>query len=115
VEQLDAKQREEQALRLEKEQCETKVDLANNLINKLGGEKENWVKQLNKRRGEKECVVGDSIICSGYLAYLGVFIASYRKECSTEWTTLLKKFDITCSYGLSLVSVLGDPVKISEW
>ena len=62
-------------MRKEKDDCETKVELANSLINKLGGEKENWIKLLKLRKSDKECLVGDSIVCSGFLAYLGVFVA----------------------------------------
>jgi dynein heavy chain, axonemal len=75
VEKLDETQRQEKALRDKKDNCEKKVELANKLITSLGGERENWIKLLEKRRGEKENIVGDTVVCSGYLAYLGVFIS----------------------------------------
>lgn len=95
--------------------CEYKVELANKLITNLAGEKENWIKFLEKRKNDLSCLVGDTIVCSGFLAYLGVFVAEYRKTCCNEWINMLQKFNITCSKDLSIVDVLGQQVKIAEW
>lgn len=115
IAELDAAKAFEFSKRTEKEDKEYKLDLANNLINKLGSERDNWVIQLAQRRNDRECIVGDTIVCSGFLAYLGVFIAQYRSNCTTEWINMLKMFNITCTDGLSLVNVLGNQVKIADW
>jgi dynein heavy chain, axonemal len=111
---LEAQQKEA-SLKAQQADCERKLDLANSLIHDLAGEKENWIKLLALRRNDKECIVGDTIVCSGFLAYLGVFIASYRTQCVTGWVDMLLKFSIKCTKDLSLVTVLGNPVKITEW
>jgi dynein heavy chain len=111
---LEAQQKEA-SLKQAQADYEYKLDLAKSLINNLGGEKENWIKLLALRKSDRECLVGDTIVCSGFLAYLGVFVASYRISCVTEWVNMLAKFQITCTKDLSLVNVLGDPVKIAEW
>jgi dynein heavy chain len=46
IAELDAAKAFEQSKRQEKEDKEYKLDLANNLINKLGSERDNWVIQL---------------------------------------------------------------------
>lgn len=64
--------------------------LADSLINGLKGERENWVKLLALRRSDKNALVGDTIVCAGFLAYLGVFVASYRTDCVKEWSNMLE-------------------------
>ena len=115
VDELDATVAKEKQLRKDKETYENKVDLANTLINSLKSEKESWEKDLAAARVFKENLVGDVLICSGILAYLGVFIARYRKECVSTWADMMMKFKIQSSPDLSFIGILGDQVRISEW
>ena len=108
VDELDATVAKEKQLRKDKETYENKVDLANTLINSLKSERESWEKDLVTAREFKETLVGDVLICSGILAYLGVFIASYRKECVTTWGDMMKTFNIQSSPDVSFINILGD-------
>jgi len=63
---------------------------------------------LETARIFKENLVGDVLICSGVLAYLGVFIKSYRQECVSTWAEMMKKFEIQSSPDISFVNILGD-------
>lgn len=56
--------------------------MAKSLINGLASERENWKVDLAKNRENRLNVVGDVIIASGVIAYLGVFLKSYRDECT---------------------------------
>ena len=49
---------------------------------------------LEKAKVFKDNLVGDVLICSGILAYLGVFVQSYRQECVETWGTMMKKYNI---------------------
>lgn len=82
VDELEATQAEETRLRNEKEDCERKVELAKALIGGLANERENWKIDLQKNRDMRENIVGDILISSGVIAYLGVFLKSYRDECT---------------------------------
>lgn len=82
VDALEETQNEETRLRNEKDDCERKVDLAKSLINGLANERENWKVDLAKNKENRLNVVGDVIIASGVIAYLGVFLKSYRDECT---------------------------------
>ena len=115
VDELDATVAKEKQLRKDKETYENKVELANTLINSLKSEKEAWEKALAEARVFKDNLVGDVLICSGILAYLGVFIKSYREDCVANWAEMMKTFKIQSSPDLSFVSILGDQVRISEW
>jgi len=85
------------------------------LIGSLKGERESWEKSLVKCKADKLTVEGDILICSGIMAYLGVFIKSYREECVANWVKMLEKFQIKSSETVDLNEILGDQVKIVGW
>jgi len=68
--------------------------LAESLLGKLDGEKKNWEINLKKNRADKLNLVGDIIISSGVIAYLGVFTQSYRNICIEMWIKMMKEFQI---------------------
>jgi dynein heavy chain len=82
VEELEATIAEETRLRTNKDDCERKVELAKALITGLSDERENWKIDLAQRRIDKENLVGDIMISSGVIAYLGIFLKDYRDECT---------------------------------
>ena len=102
VDQLEQTQAEETRLRNEKDDCERKVDLANALIKGLSNERENWKVDLAKNRENRENIVGDVVIASGVIAYLGVFLKSYRDECTNSWAEMLRQFDINSTKDVSV-------------
>jgi dynein heavy chain len=59
--------------------------------------------------------VGDIVISSGVIAYLGVFLKSYRDECTQSWAKMLMEFNIRSTENVSIKVVLGEPVRIREW
>lgn len=115
VEELEATQAEETRLRNNKDDCERKVELAKALITGLADERENWKVDLAQRRIDKDNLVGDIMISSGIIAYLGVFLKDYRDECTQQWAQMLNEFNIQSTENVSIRAVLGDPVKIREW
>jgi dynein heavy chain len=47
----------------------------------LGGEKISWNAKKEKYKDDLERVTGDSLLCTGIIAYLGPFFISYREHC----------------------------------
>jgi len=102
-------------LQKDRDDCQRKLTRAGDLIEKLAGENESWVKLLASNQESREHLVGDVLIASGVIAYLGVFINSYRKDCTKNWGEMLKEFGIKSSEEFSLQDVLGNPVEIRNW
>ena len=71
---LQQLQDEEKRLKDKKEDSERKIELAMALITSLAGERENWKVSLANRKNDQKNLIGDVIICSGIIAYLGIFI-----------------------------------------
>ena len=72
-----AKKKEEE-LKKNVERCIVQLDRAEKLIKGLGGEKIAWGKKVIEWNEEKETVLGDCVLCSGIIAYLGAFPITYR-------------------------------------
>ena len=102
-------------LQKDKDLCAKKLKRAESLLTKLKGENESWIHLLAVNEKASEHLVGDVLISSGIIAYLGVFTQSYRYECIDNWVEMLTKFGIKSSDEFSLQKVLGNPVVIRSW
>ena len=105
----------EKNLQDEYDNCIVKLDRASKLIDGLKDEKVRWAEEEENLKEKFRNIVGDLMISSGIIAYLGVFTGSYRSSCIDVWVSQLKEKGIPSSSEFSLQKVLGDPVKIREW
>lgn len=96
-------------------ECEVKMDRAARLIGGLGGEKVRWKATVAQLEIADACVVGDSVLAAGAIAYVGSFTASFRHEMYVEWTKSLLDYGVQVTDNARLNSVLGEPVKIRDW
>jgi len=62
-----------------------------------------------------ENVIGDVLVSSGFVAYLGPFTAEYRDNMVKEWISKLTAYEVPHSDNPEVVRVLGDAVKIRNW
>lgn len=95
--------------------CSQKLDRAEKLIGGLGGEKTRWSETAVYLHGLLGNVIGDVLLSSGTVAYLGAFTVDYRQSLVKEWNVYCMKLGIPCSQQFSLVSTLGEPVTIRAW
>jgi dynein heavy chain len=112
VDELEICETRKKTLQDEFELAERKLNRANQLISKLKDEEISWARQLEENKDFKTCLVGDIIISSGIIAYLGVFSSDYRQEAIENWVELMHSFEIKSTNPFSLAVVLGDGVKI---
>ena len=73
VDEFEAAKAEEEKLINEKNGCEKKLKRAGSLITKLENERLSWEESLKTSKEQRENIVGDILISSGIIAYLGVF------------------------------------------
>jgi dynein heavy chain len=57
----------------------------------LGGEKDSWKKKASEYEGETKHIIGDCMISSGIIAYLGAFPLTYRDTTIQAWKDLLNQ------------------------
>uniref|UniRef100_A0A8C9NAY7 Dynein axonemal heavy chain 3 n=1 Tax=Serinus canaria TaxID=9135 RepID=A0A8C9NAY7_SERCA len=97
------------------ERCSLKLVRAEQLISGLGGEKDRWTEAARLLGIQYIDLVGDVLLSSGTVAYLGAFTVDYRLKCQKQWQDLCIEKNIPCSSDFSLSNTLGDPVKIRAW
>ncbi|XP_033114673.1 dynein heavy chain 3, axonemal-like isoform X5 [Anneissia japonica] len=112
---LDTKFSEKKNLEDQIENTRLKIVRAKKLISGLGGEKERWQQLTEQLSATYVNIVGDVLLSSGVVAYLGPFTLSFRQECLKEWYEMCKDKSIPVSAVFSLSATLGDPVKIRDW
>ena len=99
----------------ENERTEKGIERAGDLLDLLKNENKRWSDQGLKFQEKYKNFLGDMIISSGIIAYLGVFPESYRTACIKSWCELLTNFGITKSENFSLYDTLYDPIEIFLW
>ena len=112
---LDAAVAEKDSLDHQVEDCKAKLIRAKKLTDGLGGEKVRWGETATKLAGDYGNIVGDVIVSSGVIAYLGAFTMKYRNECAHAWMDKLKEAELPGSPDCTLVGVLGEPVTMRQW
>ncbi|ETO18471.1 dynein heavy chain [Reticulomyxa filosa] len=96
--------------------CGQRLERAQKLINGLGGEHQFWQSKSNKFAQDIQTLLGDIILSSGVIAYLGVYTTSYRNDITQEWSKYLnEKLNIACAKNFSLIDVLGDKILTRDW
>ncbi|KAL1116324.1 hypothetical protein AAG570_005819 [Ranatra chinensis] len=110
-----AKTKEKKELEDSIDICSMKLDRAEKLIGGLGGEKVRWSETARLLKDSLKNAVGDVLLSSGVVAYLGAFTVDFRNELIRNWNKTCSELDIPCSASFSMSATLGEPVKIRAW
>ncbi|XP_026671189.1 dynein heavy chain 7, axonemal-like isoform X2 [Ceratina calcarata] len=95
--------------------CEIKLKRAEDLIGGLGGEYTRWSESA-KALGERyHRLMGDVVIASGVIAYLGPFTMPFRIEQIAMWVQRCIDLNVICTKDFQLRDILGDPALIRSW
>lgn len=84
----------------------------------LGGlsvEKVRWSEIASTLRIALDNVIGDVLLSSTFIAYLGSFPKQYRDDLSKSWITKCVQLEIPCTEDFKLQSTLSDPTEIRKW
>ena len=96
--------------------CTERLEKAVKLIDGLGGEKIRWSETAAELKIVYGNLTGDVLVSSGIIAYLGAFTQKFRQDLINDWKQMCKEKQIPSGEKeFSLISVLGDPVKIWAW
>ncbi|NXF67302.1 DYH8 protein, partial [Ciccaba nigrolineata] len=113
---FDAAVKEKMDLLNDAETCRRKMQAASVLIDGLSGEKVRWTQQSKEFKSQINRLVGDVLLCTGFLSYCGPFNQNFRKLLLKDlWEAEMRAHKIPFSENLNLISMLVDPLTISEW
>lgn len=60
-------------------------------------------------------LVGDILISSGIIAYLGAFTLQFRQNQIQDWVYQVTELSVVCNQHFTLSEILGEPVVIRQW
>ncbi|KAJ8664279.1 hypothetical protein QAD02_005941 [Eretmocerus hayati] len=108
--------REKKDLEDQIELCMQKLERAEKLLGGLGGEKTRWSETAAALGASLGNVIGDILLASGFVAYLGAFTILYRDSLVDTWHQACQAAQLPCSPPpFSLINILGDPVLVQAW
>ena len=97
------------------EQCAQRLQRAQKLIGGLGGERDRWTSSIAQFNIDYNNLIGDVLISSGAIAYLGPFTSLFRQRLVQEWSAELIHLKLPHTAGVDIIKTLGDPVSIRAW
>ncbi|XP_071074543.1 dynein axonemal heavy chain 8 [Dasypus novemcinctus] len=113
---FDAAMNEKMDLLNDADMCRKKMQAASTLIDGLSGEKVRWTQQSKEFKAQINRLVGDILLCTGFLSYLGPFNQIFRNLLlKDQWEAELRSRKIPFTENLNLISMLVDPPTIGEW
>ena len=116
--QFEEANKKKEDLKQQVDQCSKRLDRAEKLISGLGGEYAAWKAKSEKLAKDFENVVGDIVVSSGTIAYLGIYTLTFRQKIINSWVQTLNdnnKIGIACANPFRLVDILGNPIQIRQW
>ena len=112
------------ALATEVADCEAKLARAIKLIHGIGGkesfqlkfkmflgDQERWENQVLELSKKYQTLVGDVLLTTGYITYLGPLPPSYRTTLLNHWKSYLSSLKIGYSSDFNFAEALSDPLQ----
>lgn len=107
---------EKQAAEDEANRCAGKLDRANRLINALGSESERWAQSIEDLGKVLDHVVGDVLLASAFVSYVGPFNKQFRDKIMAEdFISYFREKDIPLGDSVDPIQFLTDEAEIAEW
>ena len=116
VDQYDEAMAEKEAVEKEAERCAKRLNLANRLVNALASEKDRWSEGIEFYSQLLEVLVGDVLISSSFVSYVGPFTKKYRDILiKNKFLDFLRSKNIPMSPDPNPVGLLTDEATIATW
>ena len=100
----------------EANECLKKLELAKRLVGGLGSENTRWNDNVAKFREDTKTVVGDALLASAFVSYIGPFSAHLRlKLWQSTWLPNIKDREISFTPGVDPLRVLCTESDEAKW
>lgn len=85
------------------------------LVDGLAGERLRWIDTVKRLDKEFGYLVGDCLLSTAFISYLGPFVTQYREKLVSEWFKEISSREIPISPSFIIYEFLSDPTTIREW
>ncbi|XP_032092528.1 dynein heavy chain 2, axonemal [Thamnophis elegans] len=107
---------QKEELRKKSEEMEMKLDRADKLVSGLAGEKIRWEETVKGLEEDLGYLVGDCLLASAFVSYMGPFLSVYRDEMLSHiWMKQIRQFHVPCSPMFTCDSFLSNPTMVRTW
>ncbi|KAF8321764.1 dynein heavy chain protein 1 [Clavulina sp. PMI_390] len=107
--------RETEAIKVEMERVESKVERSMTLLNSLSSERTRWEASSRTFETEMSTIVGDVLLSAAFMAYSGYFDQQYRENMLHDWSDHLAAAGIKFKAELSLPEYLSTADERLTW
>lgn len=83
-------------LKSDHERCSKRLQRATEIVASLGGERERWLNSMERIKSKSKYLIGDVLISSGIVAYLGQFTDSHRCKQIQIWIEKCTSLGLYC-------------------
>ncbi|XP_039193883.1 dynein heavy chain 2, axonemal isoform X2 [Crotalus tigris] len=107
---------QKEELRKKSEEMEVKLDRADKLVSGLAGEKIRWEETVKGLEEDLGYLVGDCLLASAFVSYMGPFLSNYRDEMVSHiWMKQIRQLHVPCSPSFTCDSFLSNPTLVRTW
>ncbi|XP_018428368.1 PREDICTED: dynein heavy chain 2, axonemal [Nanorana parkeri] len=83
--------------------------------NKLREKTIHWEETVKGLEEDLGLLVGDCLLASAFLSYMGPFLSNYRDEILSIWIKEVKEMLVPCSPEFDLATFLSSPTMVRDW
>ncbi|EAY21612.1 Dynein heavy chain family protein [Trichomonas vaginalis G3] len=94
---------------------QARLERAEKIMSGLSGETARWEETAQKLHNTAQFILGDSLLISGVLTYIGVFSPKFRIDIINEWKGFLDTEKIAYTSDFSIQAALGNDGVIRDW
>ncbi|CAF4402891.1 unnamed protein product [Rotaria socialis] len=92
-----------------------RMNAARELISGLADEQERWTEESKQFKAQIGRLIGDVLLCTGFLSYQGPFNQDFRLLLAKDWQKLLTERNILFTRTLNVTDYLTDVTMVGEW
>lgn len=104
-----------EALAADLDAAQAKVTQAQRVLNVVKKEVERWNRSGMESELKHKQVLGEALLASAYIAYMGPVSGSYREQAESEWSKAMEEIGIMMSPNFSLAAFGGDTLVLEQW
>lgn len=106
---------ETQSIKGEMQQVEHKVERSIKLLESLSSEKKRWGMNIKEFQSKRDCLAGNCLLSSAFIAYAGFFDQQTRKNLRDGWSLQLEESGITFEEYHSVCDYLANGKQKLQW
>ncbi|XP_031619236.1 LOW QUALITY PROTEIN: dynein heavy chain 7, axonemal [Contarinia nasturtii] len=104
-----------EGLKSDNERCTKRLQRATEIVGSLGGERDRWHKSMERIQIKSKTLIGDVLISSGIVSYLGQLTETHRRKLIQIWIEKCTSLGLYCDPEFKVENVFADKIQVKSW